>query len=230
MPRWAVRRLFRRDGRTVTQIFDVQFAARHGLRGIHQIAAPWSGNSAGPQGPRHRYRQPARAWDGRACRRSFRPPFNHFAPQGGGEFDIDLLADNAPAQGIEPGGQQRHAQASPVAHEFGMAGLELGYLIGERQNPQRRAMQRRHAGPPQFSLGMDVRPRRPVSMLISTTAGPSCVCNAFQIRLPSLFSVGLKITGMIGQDFFRPVPGGRCNRKVWRHPARDRRPASCGYG
>ena len=35
---------------------------------------PWSGNSAAMSAPRYRYRRPRPAWDGRACRRSSRPP------------------------------------------------------------------------------------------------------------------------------------------------------------
>jgi len=41
--------------------------------------------------------------------------------------------------------QKRHPEAAAVPHEFGVTGFERSDVVGQGQNFQRRAVQRRHA-------------------------------------------------------------------------------------
>ena len=159
---------------------------------IDQIAAPWSGNSAAH----------ARAAMSISATRSgvgwarmspiFSPASSTISRRSAaGEFDIDLLADDAPAQGIEAGGQQRHAQAP--ARSATKAAWRVSNWVTSLVRARifsAGGMQRRHGcrGPASVSAWTFTQ-AWPGSMLISSTAGPSSVCSAFQMRLPSLLSL-----------------------------------------
>ena len=84
--------------------------------------------------------------------------FHHFTAQAGGEFDVDLLADDAPAQRVKTGGQQRHPKAPPVTDKFRMARFKLGHVMTQGQHPERRTVQIGHGGPAQPRFRMHPHP------------------------------------------------------------------------
>ena len=70
------------------------------------------------------------------------------------------------------------------------------------------------AARPQLLFACTFTQAWPGSMLISSTAGPSSVGSAFQMRLPSLFSLSrFGIAAVIAQDFLRPIAGRKLQQE-----------------
>ena len=139
---------------------------------------------------------------------------NHLPPQLGGELDVDLLADDAPAQGVEPGRQERHAQAPARSGKGGVPAFKRADIQGQAQHPQAGLVQRRHGGRPQFRFAMHLHPglarldadlhhRRTV---LGRHGFPDAVAFAF---LADRFG----IAAVIAQDFPGPIAGRKLQQE-----------------
>lgn len=204
-------RILRRQRRAFCQPFDIQPVIGDRLCRIDQIAR-LRGRIA-PTGKRARIQ----IGDGLGCGMGahvadlLARQFDQVAPQAGGELHVDLLADDAPGQGVEASGQERHAQAPTWPDKFGMAGFKLGDVVGQRQDFQRRSVQRRHGGAAQFAVGMHLHPGLAVfdTDLQHRRAVPGMQRLPDAVAFTALAET-LRIAGVITQD----LPGTVSRRQV----------------
>ena len=209
--------LFRRHGRALRAGFRYPARPRHRRGGIRSDIAPWSGNSGGhAAGADAEIGHPLGRGMGAHVADLFARQHDHLAAQAAGEFDVDLLADDAPGQAHRTRSAVGQAQAPARRGEIRRGGFRtcvtsllrpsiLSAASCTKAMPARPELRSRHAAAPR---------RLPFSRLISSTAGPSSVGK----RLPdpvafAALGEAFGIAGVIGENFLRPVAGGKLDQE-----------------
>ena len=156
---------------------------------------PLSANSAAPSKRRARWH--ARAWGARACTNFSPARCSISRRKDAAKRNVDLLADDGPAQPVKPRRGQRQTQAAPFAEERG----ELARVLCAPQSPQHRQQSPASSSPryertphrcaDSFRSGCTRHHAPCSSSEISRTAGPSGAISALKMRRPSTRSHGL---------------------------------------
>ena len=207
--------LFRRRGRTIGHTFYIQIAARHSRGRTDQIIGLGTGIA-----PPRQHRRAEIGHAGRSGVRAhtvtdiFTSEIDDFPPERTGEFHIDLLTDDGPAQAIEPGGRGRNTQTlAPRKQRHGRiarhAGFEGRRFLQQAQHAQRSTMQKRHGVTAKFRARMHMAPGA-ITFKRDFEDGRTIIG---QQRLPDAIALAslaraLGIAGVIGQHLLRAIAGG----------------------